>query len=978
VKKYYLILLPVTYILVACNAAPAVTPEVTAESITPTIKSSPMPTLTFTSTSTNTPTSTLTPTLPSAILTPIPDQSQVINATNVNQLTEIATWGDGQLYSLRLTSDGKKIVAILSTGVLIFDSQSLEELSHVDIPIPDQFGVGWAVSPNGERLIILAENTTLTTWQLTTGNKLGSISFNDQYLGCAYAPENYVFSADNNTLGIFGECGESGILKIIRTSDQKILLKFEGKGSGLFSPDGKYLVTYGTGWDHDYNVKLWQTSDGQLLHDFGSEKAVGCARTYWGKEKTPWPTINLWGNETSCVAFSPDSTKLAISYLNATHLYNVVDGSEFGLFPSGRPWFSADGQILFRGTGFLQSTGYDLTNKKTLNFSTELGRPTLSPDGDYLTAIWTVNKYTIGGLILRDIKLGKDIARFPDYFGSVFSPDGKYVAMYAEKKPTILIRVSTGEILLTLNDETSPNFLQESKSLMTLRGDQLIVRNVPDGEIKFNLKDVGWPQVLPDGQSILTLEGNTIYRRSTTDGKVFVEHSFPVSPESIFYTGTNIIETSLTGTRVLALPQLTYQEEYGPNILFSPDNSHYIVQLTDGFEIWRKDESTGPQHFIPTGGQDLIVYSPYGDLAAIDKTNGELEVRNVETGELIQALQVGISKTINNIAISPDLSRIYIVTKQGLGVYTLTGWKLKDGSPLPSQQLGCNSPIFISPDSRLLAFFCNGGKKNNGLSIVQIRGWMPLHGMENIGGSQISFSPDSKLIAVTSSNSGDFRIWDVENARLLKTIVDNQLAHSIFEGGGVCCYHGDPKSQIGVSVSFSSDGRFILRTIAGVASLWGVPISSLPVLPSPTPIFLGKGTTWEFDSEDDNEGWRAWNQVSFLYVNQGSLNGMSTGNDPSIGSPVFAIDAKSNPIINIRMNVSAGDSAQLFFITSSDKNYDETKSLRFTVSGDSNFHTYVLDMSTISGWKGTITQIRLDPIETQGTFQVDYIRIMEH
>jgi alpha-L-rhamnosidase len=137
------------------------------------------------------------------------------------------------------------------------------------------------------------------------------------------------------------------------------------------------------------------------------------------------------------------------------------------------------------------------------------------------------------------------------------------------------------------------------------------------------------------------------------------------------------------------------------------------------------------------------------------------------------------------------------------------------------------------------------------------------------------------------------------------------------------------------------------------------------------------GLAWEFESAGNSEGWVAWNQITNLQVNQGNLIAQSTGNDPYMGSPKFSIDSKIFPVIKISMKVSSGSAAQLFFITVSDSDYDESKSLRFSVNGDGKFHTYILDMSTIGSWNGTITQIRIDPIETHSSFEVDFIRIME-
>jgi hypothetical protein len=110
-------------------------------------------------------------------------------------------------------------------------------------------------------------------------------------------------------------------------------------------------------------------------------------------------------------------------------------------------------------------------------------------------------------------------------------------------------------------------------------------------------------------------------------------------------------------------------------------------------------------------------------------------------------------------------------------------------------------------------------------------------------------------------------------------------------------------------------------------------------------------------------------------VSQGNLTGKSTGDDPYMSSPKFVIAAKTFPIINIRMKVSSGYYAHLYFMTPSDSWFSESKSLRFAIDGDGEFHTYTLEMDKLSDWKGTITQIRLDPFENPSSFDIDYIRI---
>jgi hypothetical protein len=136
------------------------------------------------------------------------------------------------------------------------------------------------------------------------------------------------------------------------------------------------------------------------------------------------------------------------------------------------------------------------------------------------------------------------------------------------------------------------------------------------------------------------------------------------------------------------------------------------------------------------------------------------------------------------------------------------------------------------------------------------------------------------------------------------------------------------------------------------------------------------GQAWEFEVDGDAEGWDAQNQLASLQVSSGHLTAQSTGNDPSMVSPRFAIDAKVFPIIEMSMKVSSGNTAELFFVTNADDNYDGTKSSTFAVIGDGQFHRYTLDMSAVKGWNGTITQIRLDPTDTQASVEVDNIRMI--
>ena len=96
----------------------------------------------------------------------------------------------------------------------------------------------------------------------------------------------------------------------------------------------------------------------------------------------------------------------------------------------------------------------------------------------------------------------------------------------------------------------------------------------------------------------------------------------------------------------------------------------------------------------------------------------------------------------------------------------------------------------------------------------------------------------------------------------------------------------------------------------------------------------------------------------------------------------LGIEAEAFPTIEIRMKVSAGYVAQLFFIAVlpdyiEELTFDEAKSLTFRITADGEFHTYTLDMTEVEKWSGDIEQLRLDPTDTRAMIEIDYIRFLK-
>lgn len=150
--------------------------------------------------------------------------------------------------------------------------------------------------------------------------------------------------------------------------------------------------------------------------------------------------------------------------------------------------------------------------------------------------------------------------------------------------------------------------------------------------------------------------------------------------------------------------------------------------------------------------------------------------------------------------------------------------------------------------------------------------------------------------------------------------------------------------------------------------------------PTPTPTATPTVIkAWEFAST--TESWTAQNQISgFAWQSGGYVGGTVTGSDPYLASGgSLGVAITSAKKVKVRLKNSTGaTTGQIYFITNADGAWNEAKHKDFTINAnDANYTEYTIDMSTVTGWTGTLKQLRLDPEmgATSGSFSVDYIRI---
>ena len=67
---------------------------------------------------------------------------------------------------------------------------------------------------------------------------------------------------------------------------------------------------------------------------------------------------------------------------------------------------------------------------------------------------------------------------------------------------------------------------------------------------------------------------------------------------------------------------------------------------------------------------------------------------------------------------------------------------------------------------------------------------------------------------------------------------------------------------------------------------------------------------------------------------------------------------------------------QVFWKTEQVPQYSEENSVKVPVRPSSGFVDYVIPLRDAPGWKGRVTELRLDPVETEGIkIEIEHIRL---
>ena len=128
-----------------------------------------------------------------------------------------------------------------------------------------------------------------------------------------------------------------------------------------------------------------------------------------------------------------------------------------------------------------------------------------------------------------------------------------------------------------------------------------------------------------------------------------------------------------------------------------------------------------------------------------------------------------------------------------------------------------------------------------------------------------------------------------------------------------------------------------------------------------------KPFSWMFETRG-NESWTPNGHVGLLKASKGSLVIETAGTDPQVFSPKINIPAEEYKYLRIRMkNETNVANPYVLFTTSESTAFGGGKTLTFTATAnDTEMKEYIINTAEFDVWKGTVTQLRFDPVNPSG------------
>ncbi len=145
--------------------------------------------------------------------------------------------------------------------------------------------------------------------------------------------------------------------------------------------------------------------------------------------------------------------------------------------------------------------------------------------------------------------------------------------------------------------------------------------------------------------------------------------------------------------------------------------------------------------------------------------------------------------------------------------------------------------------------------------------------------------------------------------------------------------------------------------------------------------------SWEFATDGDAQSWQALHGVHDLQVRDGHLELCLDPSDPYLwtGDTPLNLPAADAAVLEVKMKTDAWGILQVYWVTGASPEWygPDRKRVSCKLTGDGAWHTYRVRLGRHPAWKGTITHLRVDPVEGYPGqpalvhASIDYIRLVQ-
>ena len=143
-------------------------------------------------------------------------------------------------------------------------------------------------------------------------------------------------------------------------------------------------------------------------------------------------------------------------------------------------------------------------------------------------------------------------------------------------------------------------------------------------------------------------------------------------------------------------------------------------------------------------------------------------------------------------------------------------------------------------------------------------------------------------------------------------------------------------------------------------------------------------SAWEFDIMGYLGGWNTSNTKLESHPDGYLVMSNETGTDPMMfNNFVKPLPAKKYKELQVRLRFDYSGPvswSQLFWATNKANSWNEERSAKIFIgelSTSGAWKEYKIDLTQIEGWDNNITKLRFDSFNSQGTMEIDYIRLIE-